>query len=90
MCDGGDCAEVSDRVDWWDSVNSVINFIAVTVIKFFFFFFYFCVTCTGLAERNTALFDFMVEIFVTECVTGGFESRICRRPVKLIISLAGE
>jgi len=48
------------------------------------------VICTGLAERNAALFDFMKEIFVTECVTCDFESRICRRTVKLIISLARE
>jgi len=27
---------------------------------------------------------------VTECVTGGFESGICRRTVKLIINLARE
>ena len=42
MCDGGDCAEVSNRVDWWDSVNSVINFsFVVTVIAIFFFFTFF-------------------------------------------------
>ena len=67
MCDGGDCAEVSDSVVWWDSVNSVISFIVVTVIAIFFFLlsFDFCVICTGLAESNAALFYFMEEIFVT-------------------------
>jgi len=40
MCDGGDCAEGSNRVDWWDSVNSVINFIVVTVIAIYFFFYF--------------------------------------------------
>jgi hypothetical protein len=66
MCDGGDCAEVSDRFVCWDSVNSVINFIVVTVIAIFFLLsFDFCVICTGLTESNAALFDFMEEIFVT-------------------------
>jgi hypothetical protein len=73
MCVGGDCAEMSDRVDWWDSVNSVINFIFVTDIAFFFLrSFDFCVICTCLAKSNAALFGFMEEIFVTEWVTGGF------------------
>ena len=90
-CDGGDCAEVSDRVDWWDSVNSVINVIVVTVIAVFLIFFLnFCMIWTGLAESNAVLFDLMEGIFVTECVTGGFESRICKRTVKMIISLARE
>jgi len=39
MCDGGDCAEVSDRIDCWDSVNSVINFV-VTVIAIFLLLFF--------------------------------------------------
>jgi uncharacterized membrane protein YqhA len=91
MCDGGDCAEVSNRFDWWDSVNSVINVIVVTVIAIFFItFFNFCMIWTGLAESNAVLFDLMEGIFVTECVTGAFESRICKRTVKFIISPARE
>jgi hypothetical protein len=50
----------------------------------------FCAICTGSAESNAARFDFMEEIIVIECVTGGFESRICRHTVKLIISHARE
>jgi hypothetical protein len=43
MCDGGDCAEVSNRVDWWDSVNSVINVILSSwSLRFFLPFFNFC------------------------------------------------
>ena len=65
MCYGGDCAEVSNRVNWWDSENSVINFIVVTVIAIFLLSFDFCVICSGLVESNATVFDFMEEIIVT-------------------------
>jgi len=63
MCDGGDCAEVSSRVDWWDSVNSVINFVVTVIAIFFLLSFDFCVICTGLTESNATLFDFVEETF---------------------------